>query len=153
MCVQHCSEGKKGVSIAGLLAVESVHLAHSHQHLLRQRHWRNWTAGLVMTGCLVVRLRLWQPWYTFSTSLNYIDVALNWTDVVCTLSSSLSVSKISSDISLGCSNFGLLHGRLIMPPLSMPNNYWEEKQAPYAISSSCKRWPSKKRMADKFCLL
>ena len=42
---------------------------------------RNWTAGLVTTGCLVVSLRLWQPWYTLSTSLNYIHVALNWTNV------------------------------------------------------------------------
>jgi hypothetical protein len=27
------------MSNAGLLAVESVHLAHSHQHSLRHRHW------------------------------------------------------------------------------------------------------------------
>jgi len=39
MCVLHCSEGKRGMSIAGLLAVQSVHLAHSHQHSLHQRHW------------------------------------------------------------------------------------------------------------------
>ena len=38
VCVLHCSEGKMGVSIAGLLPVESVHLAHSHQHPLCQRH-------------------------------------------------------------------------------------------------------------------
>ena len=36
---------------------------------------RNWTAGLVTTGCLVVRLRLWQPWHTFKTSLNWTDIA------------------------------------------------------------------------------
>jgi len=52
MCVLHCSEGKRGVSIAGLLPVESVHLAHSHQHPLHQRHWtkfnywaRDWLFG------------------------------------------------------------------------------------------------------------
>ena len=39
MCVLHSSEGKRGVSIAGLLPVESVHLAHSHQHPLCQRQW------------------------------------------------------------------------------------------------------------------
>ena len=39
MCVLHCSEGYRGVSIAGLLAAESIHLAHSHQHPVRQRHW------------------------------------------------------------------------------------------------------------------
>ena len=39
MCTLHCSEGKRDMSIAALLAVESVHLAHSHQHPLRQRHW------------------------------------------------------------------------------------------------------------------
>jgi hypothetical protein len=38
MYVLHCFEGKWGVSIAGLLAVESFHLAHSYQHPLRQRH-------------------------------------------------------------------------------------------------------------------
>jgi hypothetical protein len=27
------------------------------------------------TGCLVVRLRLWQPWHAFRTLLNWIDVA------------------------------------------------------------------------------
>jgi len=39
MCVLHCSEGKRGMSIVGLVAVGSVHLAHSRQHPLRQRHW------------------------------------------------------------------------------------------------------------------
>ena len=39
MCVLHCSEGKRGMSIAALLAVESVHLTHSLWHPLCQRHW------------------------------------------------------------------------------------------------------------------
>ena len=39
MCVLQCSEGKKGVSIEGLLPVESVNLVHSQRHPLRQRHW------------------------------------------------------------------------------------------------------------------
>jgi hypothetical protein len=38
MCVLYYSEGKRGMSIAGLLPVESVHLAHSYQHPLHQRH-------------------------------------------------------------------------------------------------------------------
>ena len=38
VCVLHCSEGKRGVSIVGLLAVESVHLASQRLHF-RQRHW------------------------------------------------------------------------------------------------------------------
>jgi len=38
--------------------------------------WRNWTAGLMTTGCLVVRFRLWQPWHIFNTSLNWTDIAL-----------------------------------------------------------------------------
>ena len=58
MCVLHCSEGKRGVSIAGLLAVQSVHLAHSHQHPLHQRHWMklnywtrdNWLFGGMVEG-------------------------------------------------------------------------------------------------------
>jgi len=57
MCALHCSEGKRGVSTVGLLAVESVHLAHYHQHHLRQRHWTKLNFRLVTTGCLVVRLR------------------------------------------------------------------------------------------------
>ena len=36
ICVLHCSEGKRGISIAGLLSVESVHLAHSHRHHLSE---------------------------------------------------------------------------------------------------------------------
>jgi len=36
---------------------------------------------LVTTGCLAVRLRLWQPWHTFRTSLNWNDIALKWNDV------------------------------------------------------------------------
>jgi len=61
LCVMlHCpsflwgpSEGKRVMSIAGLLPVESIHLAHSHQHPLHQRHWTklnckthdNWLVG------------------------------------------------------------------------------------------------------------
>jgi hypothetical protein len=40
---------------------------------VRDTGW-NWTAGLVTAGCLVEQLRLWQPWHTFSTSLNWTDV-------------------------------------------------------------------------------
>jgi len=39
MCVLHCSEGKRGMSIAELLPVESVHLAHSQRLHFHQRHW------------------------------------------------------------------------------------------------------------------
>jgi hypothetical protein len=39
MCMLHCSKGKRGVSIVGLLPLESVHLAHSQRLPLRQRHW------------------------------------------------------------------------------------------------------------------
>ena len=39
VCVLHCSEGKRGMSLTGLLPVESVHLAHSHWQPIRQRHW------------------------------------------------------------------------------------------------------------------
>ena len=78
---------------------------------IRGTGW-NWTAGLVTTGCLAVRLRLWlsEPPSTELTSLD-------------TLALSLSVSKISSDISLGCSNLGLLHGWVIIPPLT-PTVKW-----------------------------
>ena len=53
MCVLHCSESKTGVSIAGLLPVESVHLALSHRHPLRQRHWKKlncWTHDYLLFG-------------------------------------------------------------------------------------------------------
>jgi len=39
MCVVHCSEGKRDVSIVGSLPVASVHLVHSQRLHLRQRHW------------------------------------------------------------------------------------------------------------------
>ena len=51
--VLHCSEGNRGVSIVGLLAVESVHLAHSHRHPLLQRHWTKlncWTRHYWLFG-------------------------------------------------------------------------------------------------------
>ena len=54
MCVLHCSEeGKMGVSIAGLLPVECVHLAHSYWHPLHQRHWMKlncWTHDCCLFG-------------------------------------------------------------------------------------------------------
>ena len=74
MCVLPCSEGKRAMSISVLMAVESVHLAHSHWHPISQRYWQNWAVVLVTTGCLAVLLRLWHPWYTFRTSLNWTDV-------------------------------------------------------------------------------
>jgi len=66
ICVLHCSEGKRSVSIAGLLAVESVHLTHSHQHPLLQRHWRKlncWTRDYWLFGDkveVVITLTLFQ---------------------------------------------------------------------------------------------
>jgi len=53
MYVLHCSEGKKGVSIAGLLPDESVHMAHIHRRPLRQRHWMKlncWTHDYWLFG-------------------------------------------------------------------------------------------------------
>ena len=63
MCELHYSEGKRCMSIAALLAVESDHLAHSHQHPFVRGTGHNWTAGLLTAGCLVVQLR-WHPWHT-----------------------------------------------------------------------------------------
>jgi len=53
MCVLYYSAGKRGMSIAGLLPVQFVHLAHSQQHPFHQRHWtklnrrthNNWLFG------------------------------------------------------------------------------------------------------------
>ena len=56
MCVLHCSEGKRGMSIAGLLPVESVHLAHSQLLHFRQRHWTKlncWTEDYWLFGSKV----------------------------------------------------------------------------------------------------
>src|SRR5215469_2833335 len=53
MCVLHCSEGKRGVSVVGSLPVESVHLAHSQRHHLRQRHSTKlncWTSDYWLFG-------------------------------------------------------------------------------------------------------
>ena len=114
------------------------------------------------------KLAVW--WYgwgcdtlsTFSEPLSTKLMSLN------TLASSLSVSTISSDISLGCSNLGLLLGQLIMPPLtpmvklllgritislcntgsklSLKSEKWN------ATLSSSKHGPSNKWMTIKFCL-
>jgi hypothetical protein len=67
---------------------------------------RNWPAGLVSAGCLVVGLRLWQPLHPFrnSTQVTFLD----------TLASSLSVSRINSYSVLGWSKHHLLLGRLIL---------------------------------------
>jgi hypothetical protein len=61
---------------------------------------RNWPAGLVTTGCLVVWLGLWQPWHPFrnSTELMSLD----------TLTSSLSVSTANSYTALAYSKHHLL---------------------------------------------
>ena len=108
MCVLHCSEGKRGVSIAGLLPVESVHLAHSRWHPLRQRHWTKlncWTHDCWLFGGTVeVVTTLAHFRYLPQTKLASLD----------TPASSLSVSTISSDISLACSKRGLLLSRLIL---------------------------------------
>jgi len=56
MCVLCCSEGKRVVSIAGLLAVESAHLAHSHLHPLPQKHWTKlncWARDICLFGSTV----------------------------------------------------------------------------------------------------
>ena len=53
MCALHCSEGKTGWSFAGLLVVQSVHLAHSHQY---PRHWKKlkcWTCDNWLSGSTV----------------------------------------------------------------------------------------------------
>ena len=111
----------------------------------------------VTTGCLVVWLRLWQPWHIFSTSLNWTDDA--W------YSRFVTVSTISSDISQGCNNQDLLLRRLISCRHSrwLSNAELEEtsslcnttlwlKLSPkfekWDIVSSSKWGPSKKRMAD-----
>jgi hypothetical protein len=55
--VLHCSEGKRGLSFAGLLPVESYHLAHPHQHPLCQRHWTKlncWTCDYWLGGTVEV---------------------------------------------------------------------------------------------------
>jgi hypothetical protein len=86
-----------------------------------------------------------------------------------TLSSSLSVSKIISDISPGCSNFGLLHGRFVMPPLKLTFKWLLRRKTSSlcnagsklspksekwnAILSSSKWGPSKERMEDKVLLI
>ena len=56
VCVVRCSEGKRGMSIAGLLAVESVHLAHSYLQPLPQSHWTKlncWTRDNWLFGSMV----------------------------------------------------------------------------------------------------
>jgi len=58
MCVLHCSEVKRGVSIAGLLAVETFTWPILTSILFFRGTGRNLTAGLVTTGCSAVRLRV-----------------------------------------------------------------------------------------------
>jgi hypothetical protein len=47
MWVLDCSEGNSGMSIAVLLAVESVHLPHCQRHPVRQRQWTKLTCRTV----------------------------------------------------------------------------------------------------------
>jgi hypothetical protein len=50
------SDGNSGMSIAALLAVESVHLTHSYRHLLCQSQWTNltcWTDDNWLFGGMV----------------------------------------------------------------------------------------------------
>jgi hypothetical protein len=63
-------------------------------------------AGLVTTGCLLVRLGLWQPWHPFpnSSQLTLLD----------TLTSLPSVSTVSPYTTLGYSQRHQLLGRLIL---------------------------------------
>jgi hypothetical protein len=113
MCVLlHYYEGKKGISIVGLLAAESVHLTNSLWHPLCHRHWTKlncWTRDNWLFGVTIEVMKtpdtLSEP---PSTELMLLD----------TLVSSLSVSAISSASLLAVSNLGLLPGPLITPPLT-----------------------------------
>ena len=56
MCVLHCSEGKRGMSIVGSLPVQSVDLAQYQRRHLRQRHWTKlncWTQDYWLFGSKV----------------------------------------------------------------------------------------------------
>jgi hypothetical protein len=104
-CVLHCSEGKRGMSIEGLLPVESVHLVHSQRHSLCQRHWTKlncWTRDYWLFGGTVEVV----------TTLAHCQKLsqLNW----CRLIHSLSLSTTSSDILLGLNDLGLLLLELII---------------------------------------
>jgi hypothetical protein len=112
MCVLHYYEGKRGISIAGLLAVEFVYLGHSHQHRLYQRHWKKlncWTCDSWLFGSTVEVVTLLVHFQNFP---HLKQRCLTF------LALSLSASKISSDISLGLSSLGLLTGPLITPPIT-----------------------------------
>jgi hypothetical protein len=61
---------------------------------------RNWPAGLATVGCLVVRLRLWQPWHPVKNGTELI--------LLDSLPSPLSVSIVNSYTVLGYSKLHLL---------------------------------------------
>ena len=165
MCVLHCSEGKRGVSITGLLAVESAHLVHSHQHPLRQRHWTKlkcWTRDNWLFGG---KVQVVTPLAHLQNlpQMNWPRTHLNWCHLI--LPPRHYVSTISSDISRGCSNLGLLLGWFITQPLTRTvkcllgritsslcntgSKLSPKSEKWNAILSSSKWGPSKKEMADK----
>jgi len=97
MCVLHCSEVKRVVSISGLPAVESLHLAHSHWHPLgdRQYCWGCCTPGTLseppstdvawhsrfITICVKNEFRYFtgpqQPW-PLASSTHYVTTHTNF---------------------------------------------------------------------------
>ena len=140
-CVLHCSEGKMSGSIAGLLAVESVHLAHSHQHP-RQRHWMKLTCWTCDNWLSDSTVEVVTPLDTFSTSLNWTDDAWYFCFVT------ISVNN----------QFRYLAGLQQAWPLawltqSSLSNNWCKLSPTFekwnTILSSSKWGPSKKRIADK----
>ena len=109
-CICVCSEGKRSISIAGLLPIESVHLVHSHQHPLPQRHWKKlncWTRDYwLFSGMTEVVTTL--AHFQNIPQPNWRHLTLSFCHYQC------QQSTISLDILQGCINHGLLLGQLIL---------------------------------------
>ena len=88
---------------------------------------RNWTAGLVTTGCLAVRLRLWQPLHTFKTSLNWTDVDLTILIRHYQCQKQVQIFRRAAATLVSCMVDSLCHHSH-----RLSNVYWEETQALYA---------------------
>jgi len=127
VCVLHCSEGKRSISITGLLPVESVHVTHSHWgNLFFRGTGRIWTAGLMTTGFLVEQLRLWQPWHSFRTSLNWTDVAWHSSFVIISVNNQFRYF-------VGLQQLWPLVGRLVLHQ----HSYWQWNADLEETSSLC----------------
>jgi hypothetical protein len=121
ICVLHWSEGKRGMSIVGLLPVESVHLARSQRLPLRQRHW--------------TKLNCWtHDYWLFGGKVGYVTPLqnlpqLNWGRLILSLhhyqcQETVQIFRWPVETLASCLADSFRHNTH-----QISNGYWEEKNS------------------------